>query len=284
MSREINKACELSCDEAVIEKISYPEQRAYGDTLIHSMELASLTHSVSVSVTMVENIKHMKERLGAIMKYQRKSKFATWLAVLLTIMICTGASFHVAYADTSKDKSDTAETNQVDSTSKHSTVKINIQIDIKKLKADQQVTYGPYYIDKKDSWNVNIESFEGDGELLVADMKEGEAFNHCIVIDHAPDGAAFLVDEFKQYYIVVRNDGSKTLKNIKGSLILNFKGNYQSPKETKNTKETPSSKEAQVTKKTNDTNNLSEVSVDIPVTNGQVYVKKLWKVFFIKER
>ena len=34
MKKEINNACELACDEAVIRNLNTSEKQAYGDTLI----------------------------------------------------------------------------------------------------------------------------------------------------------------------------------------------------------------------------------------------------------
>ncbi len=196
ISREINKACEMSCDEAVIEKMSYAEQRAYGETLIQSMELASLNPSISVSITMVENVKHMKERLGAIMKYQRKSKITTCLAAFLTILICTGATFHVAYADTGVNKSEPKTIDQ-----NYSVVENSIdQVDMKQLysmgnnqspKTDNASndlsevsinipttkgkiyveTYGKYSLAKDDKILTDL-NWKGEGALMFLYTKE----------------------------------------------------------------------------------------------------------------
>jgi Antirepressor regulating drug resistance, predicted signal transduction N-terminal membrane component len=108
ISREINKACELSCDEAVIKKLTFQEKRAYGDTLIHSLELGCTYHNPSVSLTLVENAKFMKERLGAIMKYKTKSKMVTCLSIFFAFILSTGAMFTVAYADTAGHEAKTA--------------------------------------------------------------------------------------------------------------------------------------------------------------------------------
>ncbi|MDE6517460.1 MAG: M56 family metallopeptidase, partial [Acetatifactor sp.] len=37
MGRELNRACELSCDEAVIRSLDEPGRRIYGDTLLHAV-------------------------------------------------------------------------------------------------------------------------------------------------------------------------------------------------------------------------------------------------------
>ncbi len=117
INREINKACELSCDEAVIKKLTFQEKRVYGDTLIHSLELGGIYHNPSVSLTLVENMKFMKERLGAIMKYKTKSRLATCLSILFAFILSTGAMFTVAYADTADYKAKTANNEEMNNAS-----------------------------------------------------------------------------------------------------------------------------------------------------------------------
>ena len=247
ISKVINKACELSCDEAVIKKLSYLEQRAYGDTLIYSLELVGASTNAPLSLTLVENVKFMKERLGAIMKFQKKSKIITCLSVFITAILCVGAMFTVAYAKTAKE-----EENIQYNESHNNSVNSVIDIDIKKLKANEKVILGPYYLEKNAGWSVDIESWEGKGTLFIADMKDGEAFHHGIALTKAPDGFAFIVDESKNYYITIGNESNNSLENIKGKLTLNYKGSYQSPKDTKD---------------------ASSILVNIPKVQDEIFIK-----------
>lgn len=257
VSRVINKACELSCDEAVIKKLSYLEQRAYGDTLIHSLELTGANLKAVVSLSLVENAKFMKERLGAIMKFQKKSKIITCLSVFMTTILCVGAVFTVAYAKTAKE-----EGNIQYNKSHNNSVNSVIDIDIKKLKANEKVILGPYYLEKNEAWSVDIESFEGKGTLFIADMKDGEAFQHGIAFTKAPDGFAFIVDETKNYYITIGNESNNSLENIKGKLTLNYKGSYQSPKDTKD---------------------ASSILVNIPKVQDEIFIKSYPKCSLKKD-
>ncbi len=247
ISRVINRACELSCDEAVIQKLNFSEQRAYGDTLIHSLELTGANLKAVVSLSLVENVKFMKERLGAIMKFQKKSKIITCLSVFMTTILCVGAMFTVAYAKTAKE-----EENIQYNESHNNSVNSVIDIDIKKLKVNEKVILGPYYLEKNEGWSVDIESFKGKGTLFIADMKEGEAFQHGIALTKAPDGFAFIVDESKNYYITIGNESNNSIENIKGKLTLNYKGSYQSPKDTKD---------------------ASSILVNIPKVQDEIFIK-----------
>lgn len=55
MSHEINRACELSCDEVVIRKLDIKEQRAYGNTLLNAMRTGGNYKDSLVSITLSES-------------------------------------------------------------------------------------------------------------------------------------------------------------------------------------------------------------------------------------
>ena len=81
--REINRACELSCDEAVIKNLSAADKQAYGETLISMV--AEHRYPIGVlSTTMCEEKKTLKERLVAIMGSGRRSVMVAVIAVSYT--------------------------------------------------------------------------------------------------------------------------------------------------------------------------------------------------------
>lgn len=98
MSREVGRACELSCDEAVIKTLDPQGQRAYGDTLLNAMGVAGNYKNSVASVTLNEGKELLKERLDAIMRFKKKSKIIVCLTMILTLVICCGASYMGAYA------------------------------------------------------------------------------------------------------------------------------------------------------------------------------------------
>lgn len=99
MSREVNRACELSCDEAVIRLLNDQERRAYGDTLLHAIKNGGGYHSFPGSVTLSENAKLMKERLKAIMNFKKNTKLTTAFSLLLALTLTVGAAVVGAYTD-----------------------------------------------------------------------------------------------------------------------------------------------------------------------------------------
>ena len=85
--REINKACELACDESVIKKFDNDGMQHYGDALI--MVAADTIGKIPISITMFESKENLKERLDAIMKHQVFPKKTVYLScILLAFIIC----------------------------------------------------------------------------------------------------------------------------------------------------------------------------------------------------
>ena len=83
---EIGRACELSCDEAVISGMSEDEKRFYGNTLLAFSANKKLP-SIVLSTTLCEDKKELKERLISIMKYKKKSMWVIVLTLMLTVLL-----------------------------------------------------------------------------------------------------------------------------------------------------------------------------------------------------
>ena len=97
MGREINKACEFSCDESVIRNLDYHGIRAYGDTLLNALGVGGVYRGSLSSVTLFENKKILKERLDMIMKFKKKSRLAVVIALCATMVLSMGATVAGAY-------------------------------------------------------------------------------------------------------------------------------------------------------------------------------------------
>ncbi len=87
MNREITKACEFSCDEAVLTKIGYDYAQDYGKTLLDAMAAVGKYKETFGAVTLSENKQLLKERLGVIMNLKKKSKKVIILTSALTLCI-----------------------------------------------------------------------------------------------------------------------------------------------------------------------------------------------------
>lgn len=96
MCKEINRICELSCDESVISKLSVQEKRDYGNTLLNAVNTSGNYKNSIASVTLYESGKILGERLSAIMVYQKVSRknwyvSITFVVLLLFTAFCIGA-------------------------------------------------------------------------------------------------------------------------------------------------------------------------------------------------
>ncbi len=98
MCREITKACEFSCDEAVLEKTGCDSAQDYGKTLLDAMAAVGRYRENLGAVTLSENKRLLKERLGAIMNFRRKTKAMRFLTGALTLGVICGAAFLGVYS------------------------------------------------------------------------------------------------------------------------------------------------------------------------------------------
>lgn len=98
LEKEVNRACELACDEGVISLLDEKARHTYGDMLISFLKADSLCKSPPASLTLTEGAKQLKERLEAIMKFRKKSKAVSAVTILLSAAVCICFSATGAYA------------------------------------------------------------------------------------------------------------------------------------------------------------------------------------------
>ncbi|WP_243149184.1 M56 family metallopeptidase [Colidextribacter sp. OB.20] len=98
MSLEITKACEFSCDEAVLAKMGSGNAQDYGKTLLDAMAAVGRYKENLGAVTLSENKQLLKERLGAIMSFKKASKAIRLLTGMLTLCIIFSAAFVGIYS------------------------------------------------------------------------------------------------------------------------------------------------------------------------------------------
>ncbi|QHI71045.1 M56 family metallopeptidase [Aminipila terrae] len=98
MGKEVNKCCELSCDEAVISSLDAREKVIYGNTLLSSLKLSGKYKDIHASIALTESAEQIKERLDAIMYYKKKSKWMIAMTIALTAFLCFSSTVCGAYA------------------------------------------------------------------------------------------------------------------------------------------------------------------------------------------
>ena len=85
VQKEINRSCELSCDEMLLRSMTRDEKQSYGNTLLTMAATVPLPSRV-VATTFSTDKKNLKERLEQIMHY-KKSKTRVLAAVLAVLLL-----------------------------------------------------------------------------------------------------------------------------------------------------------------------------------------------------
>ncbi len=97
MNWEITKACEFSCDEAVLVKMGSNSAQDYGKTLLDAMAAVGRYKENFGTVTLSGNKKLLKERINAIMNFKKKSTAIRLLTGALTLCLMFGSAFIGVY-------------------------------------------------------------------------------------------------------------------------------------------------------------------------------------------
>ena len=97
MSREIDRACELACDEAVISRLRDEERIEYGDMLLNAVRLGGIHDNPTAFTALYESKKMMKERLVEIMKFRKRTKWLTFASLSLAICLLAVSMVEGAY-------------------------------------------------------------------------------------------------------------------------------------------------------------------------------------------
>ena len=87
ISRDLDRSCEMSCDEAVCRSLDEVGRVRYGETLIYMASAARLPVRVPAA-TLVENKKSLKERIIAIRDYKKVTILAVCAMAVLALTLC----------------------------------------------------------------------------------------------------------------------------------------------------------------------------------------------------
>ncbi len=109
MRREITRACEFSCDAAVLAKVGKDHAPEYGKTLLDAMAAVRTYRENFGAVTLSENKQLLKERLVAVMNVRKKSKTVVMLTGVMTLCLIFGAAFMGVYPAAAAQPDNTKE-------------------------------------------------------------------------------------------------------------------------------------------------------------------------------
>jgi len=155
--REIDRACELACDESVIKKLDNAGRQHYGNALI--MVAADTIRKVPISMPMLKDKKNLKERLNAIMKHKDFPKKTIYLSGILLVAILCG-TFYLGIA-----RSLTVQKNEGMAAVTDST-----PIQEQKVQKEIELMQALYDYDKENIVGVWVALEDSDNEIISANI------------------------------------------------------------------------------------------------------------------
>ena len=179
LEKEVNKSCELSCDEKIISVLDDKAKREYGDTLISFMRSNNLYKSSLASVTLTEGAEHLKERLNAIMNFKKKTKWGIFISLLLTVMLVCGFTVSGAYV-----------------ANRHNQTKPNVKTDTISLRTNSAEIIGFTQGGQTTTKEVAISITEDDVKIQLNAAADGDSHRTLEVID--PNGEVVRTYTFTQ--------------------------------------------------------------------------------------
>lgn len=98
--RELDRACELSCDEHLLRRMDRDGRQNYGETLLDLAAGRSLSPRV-IATSFATEKRNLKERLEQIMTYKKKGRAALALTLAAILLLCgCGAALGPAASET----------------------------------------------------------------------------------------------------------------------------------------------------------------------------------------
>lgn len=201
--KQINRACELSCDEAVVACLGNAERKAYGDTLLNSIVLNYSGKKEFISLSLNEDGHLIKERLCAIMQYTSKSKRNALAAAVLTTILIFGTVFAGAYIVVSAEKVQS------------STTVSPIRISKKEITTGGKITLGSQHIVSGTECRVFM-SWEGADKLTIVCISSKGTENSYSFENGKV--ATFRIPISDEYTIAIKNNMDTKISNVNGTI------------------------------------------------------------------
>ncbi|WP_157950126.1 M56 family metallopeptidase [Vallitalea okinawensis] len=94
IAKEINKICEFACDESLLALQDEKNKKAYGDTLIYSLEIAGAYNDQIISMNLSQDGQLLKDRLIAINKFTSRTQSNSLISIILAC-VCIMSSLWI---------------------------------------------------------------------------------------------------------------------------------------------------------------------------------------------
>lgn len=168
LGKEVNRTCELSCDEAVVFILGDKTKREYGDMLISFVKADNQYKNSLASVTLTEGAEQLKERLGAIMELKKKSKSIKVITAIFTFSLCICFAAAGAYAAPSQpEEKKMQEQEQSEQRMEESEISVSDDENYKSIYTQNGYFYNSYIIEM--GWNVYGGEYSDQTELILKD-------------------------------------------------------------------------------------------------------------------
>ncbi|MDE6362988.1 MAG: M56 family metallopeptidase [Lachnospiraceae bacterium] len=174
IGRQIDRDCELSCDERILAHLTETGRQMYGNLLLDTAERAVSCRRSTLATTLFTNKKDLKERLAHIVHYQKIPRFRLALSVCIMIIALMFTACGTIWI--SQDEISEVQEKQSETDSDNENVfsqflnslssDYNYREELKRFRAPQKTG---------DAWNA----YDDDSLLVGNDIKEGEvAYNY----------------------------------------------------------------------------------------------------------
>lgn len=199
MSREISKACELSCDEAVLAKLGYEHAADYGKTLLDAMAAVGRYKEPLAAVSLSTNKRILRERLGAIMSDNKKSGKIRMITAGLTVSMVLGAFFVGIYPANAAEASESSVAGVFEKTTKEKSDDLEKALDEKlteEYRAAGVVQKGKNYYYEDQLVHIFLDIHKPDERFYTLNMNPAGTVNVKILREEDGKiiGAAYMTD------------------------------------------------------------------------------------------
>ncbi len=111
VGQRINSDCELSCDEAVLARLTSDDRQTYGNVLLDTAQHSLTYRGIAFSTTLLSSKKDLRKRLDGILSYKKQTRFRLMLSVctLMAVLMLTACS-NVSVSSDSNSPSSASKT------------------------------------------------------------------------------------------------------------------------------------------------------------------------------
>lgn len=195
LGKEVNRRCELSCDEKVVGALSAQARKDYGDTLLSFLKREEAYRNPLASITLTEGAEQLIERLGAIMDYRKKTKPVMILTTALTMLLCFFFAGIGAYAGQhdAEPKKDMIQTN--DRVQLNDETQQDDTVQTKHTTSKKDTEYSVLYDEDRNTWYILVDGATSD------DMPVGGASGgYAIVLVRKSGYASFSFSSYEMKF------------------------------------------------------------------------------------